>query len=189
MPKDLSSWLSKEQAAEALGVSTKIVEKLANEKTLQKEMKRRAGKPAIAVYHPDDVDRERKKRNPEAEAFVVPSESRERESASTELARHTHPPAAAEAFMGLLESLRRPSESLRITERHYLTLKQASDLSGLSQALLMRKIKAQELPAIKDVSWKIKRTDLEKLHLHSPPDSWYASSASPHQDASAFNGF
>ena len=163
MPKDLSNWLSKEQAAEALAVSTKIVEKLANEKVLQKEMKRRAGKPAIAVYHPDDVDRERKKRNPEAEAFVVPPEPHEQESSSTELARHAPPPAAAEAFMGLLESLRRPTESLRITERHYLTLKQASELSGLSQALLMRKIKAQDLSAIKDVSWKIKRLDLKNL--------------------------
>ena len=163
MPKDLISWLSKEHAAEALGVSTKIVEKLANEKVLQKEMKRRAGKPAIAVYHPNDVDRERKRRNPEAEAFVVPPEPREHENTSTELARHAPPPAAAEAFMALVESLRKPTESLRITERHYLTLKQASELSGLSQALLMRKIKAQEMPAIKDVSWKIKRSDLEKL--------------------------
>jgi hypothetical protein len=39
---------------------------------LQKEMKRRAGKPAIAVYHPEDVDRERKKRNPDAERVRKP---------------------------------------------------------------------------------------------------------------------
>ncbi len=74
MPKDLSAWLTKAQAAEALGVSTKTIEKLAEDKVLQKETWRRAGKPAIAVYHPDDVQRERQKRLPDAEPFVVPED-------------------------------------------------------------------------------------------------------------------
>jgi hypothetical protein len=162
MPEDLSSWLSKAQAAEALGVSTKTVEKLAEDKVIQKQTWRRAGKPAIAVYHPDDVQRERKKRNPEAEPFVVPADAPEQAGPGTALMKT--PTVAAEAFMAALsEAIRRPQDAIRLTERHYLNLKQASELSGLSQALLMRKIKAQELAAIKDVSWKIKRSDLEKL--------------------------
>ncbi len=160
MAEDLSHWLTKSQAAEALGVSTKTVEKLAEDGAIQKQTWRRAGKPAIAVYHPDDIQRERIKRNPDAEPFVLPQDDSP-PPASTALVRTK---ASPEAFMAaLIEGMHRPQEEIRLTERHYLTVKQASKLTGLSEAYLMRKIKAEELPAIKDVSWKIKRSDLEKL--------------------------
>jgi len=160
MPEDLSHWLSKAQAAEAIGVSTKTIEKLAEAGAIQKQTWRRAGKPAIAVYHPDDIQRERKKRNPEAEAFVLPQDETS-PPASTALVKSQ---ATPEAFMAaFIESIRRPQDDIRLTERHYLTVKEASRLTGLTESYLMRKIKANELPAIKDVSWKIKRSDLEKL--------------------------
>lgn len=47
--------------------------------------------------------------------------------------------------------------------RGYLTLAEASALTGLSERLLRRKIHNGTLKAIKDRGWKIKRTDLEAL--------------------------
>ena len=35
MPQDYSTWLTKQQAAEVIGVSTKLIEALAKEKKLQ----------------------------------------------------------------------------------------------------------------------------------------------------------
>lgn len=161
MAEDLSHWLTKTQAAEALGVSTKTIEKLAEGGTIQKQTWRRPGKPAIAIYHPNDIQRERIKRNPDAEPFVLPQDDVPPPRASTALVKSQ---ASPEAFMAaFMESLRRPEEEIRLSERHYLTVKQASKLTGLTESYLMRKIKASELPAIKDVSWKIKRSDLEKL--------------------------
>jgi len=47
--------------------------------------------------------------------------------------------------------------------RLYLTLAEASALTGLSERVLRRKCRDGSLPAIRDVAWKIKRTDLEQL--------------------------
>ena len=45
----------------------------------------------------------------------------------------------------------------------FLTLKEAAHYSGMSRAWLLRKIKAEELPAVKDGGWKIRRSDLEQI--------------------------
>jgi excisionase family DNA binding protein len=51
----------------------------------------------------------------------------------------------------------------RFTEKLFLTVREACELSGLSRALLVRRIKSGELAALKDGSWKIRRSDIEKL--------------------------
>src|SRR6185369_10734030 len=74
MGLDYSTWLTKQQAADAIGVSTKLVEQLAKEKKLQSAQWKRPENGAwVSVYHPDDVARERKERNPDAPAFVLPA--------------------------------------------------------------------------------------------------------------------
>ncbi len=58
MTTDYSTWLTKQQAADAIGVSTKTVEKLAADKKLEQAVWRpdNRGMPR-AVYQPDDVAR------------------------------------------------------------------------------------------------------------------------------------
>lgn len=70
---DYSSWLTKQQAADAIGCSTKLVEQFAKERKIQSaKWKRPQTGARIAVYHPADVKRLRKARNPGAEPFVMP---------------------------------------------------------------------------------------------------------------------
>ena len=70
---DYSTWLTKLQAAEAIGCSTKTIEKLAAEGKIQRGTRKNIPTGAlIAVYHPQDVRNERLVRNPAAEAFILP---------------------------------------------------------------------------------------------------------------------
>lgn len=47
--------------------------------------------------------------------------------------------------------------------RLFLSLAEASRYTGLSAALLARKIRLGELPALRDRAWKIRKSDLDKL--------------------------
>ena len=74
---DYSNWLTKQEAAEAIGCSTKTVETLAKAKKLQQGLRGHLGRGASArVYHPDDVTREAAARRPRNEGFLVPAMER-----------------------------------------------------------------------------------------------------------------
>jgi excisionase family DNA binding protein len=170
-----SAWLTKQQAADAIGVSTKFIEQLAKEKKLQSAKRQRPETGAwVSVYHPDDVGRLRQERKPEALPFIMPAAETE---ARTELA--TAPAAnpnaiairqsPAEFLQALFAALQTASEnsenhSVRITERLFLTIPEAADYSGLPQAHLRRLVADGKLTGLKTgAGWRIRRADLEKL--------------------------
>ena len=67
-----ADWMTKEQAAERIGVSVKTVERMADNQKLQKRQRARAGGSPIAVFHPGDVDRAASERNKaQAAPFVI----------------------------------------------------------------------------------------------------------------------
>lgn len=164
MPKtDYSSWLTKQQAAEAIGVSTKTIEKLAEEKKIQQVYWKRPETGArTAMYHPYDVARIRKERNPDAEAFVVPS------GPVADLAR---PAPSVDGFAhALVQAVEKASEnserqgSVRIAERLFLTYAEAAQYSGLPKRHIRRLVAEGNLEALRTgAGWRIRRRDLEKL--------------------------
>jgi|SRR5581483_6604784 len=183
MPKpDYSTWLTKQQAADAIGVSTKLIEKFAQEKHLQSaKWKRPEGGARIAVYHPHDVERLRKERNPEAQPFVIaPS----KDGAPDDVPAFAEAPAATSAPNTAL-AVRQPSAEqflqaiaaamgsgsqtsqnlgVRISERLFLTIPESADYSGLPQSHLRRLMADGTLKAMRTGGgWRIRRADLEKL--------------------------
>jgi len=71
---DLSTWLTKQQAADAIGVSTKTIEQFAKDGRIQQAVYRPQNRGAAkAVYHPDDVARIARERRQEPRAFVLPA--------------------------------------------------------------------------------------------------------------------
>src|SRR5205823_12754382 len=52
---ELSDWLTKQQAADAIGVSTKAIERFAQAGKLEQRFRAQAHGPKVAVYFPDDV--------------------------------------------------------------------------------------------------------------------------------------
>jgi D-alanyl-D-alanine dipeptidase len=71
---DLSTWLTKQQAADAIGVSTKTIEQFAKDGKIQQAVYRPQNRGAAkAVYHPDDVARIAQERRQSPQPFVLPA--------------------------------------------------------------------------------------------------------------------
>jgi hypothetical protein len=169
---DYSAWPTKAQAADAIGVSTKTIEKLAFKRELQQALWHRpGGGPAIVVYHPGDVERLRKERNPDAAAFVMPAPADASGESPTTKAVAVRQPSA-EAFMqalvaGLVGAGTSKTPDVRLAERLYLSLREAAEYTGLGTAHLHRLIASGKLKPLKGAGPRgadvVRRADLEKL--------------------------
>jgi excisionase family DNA binding protein len=163
--RDLARWLTKHQAADAIGVSTKTIEQWAKEKILQQARYRRpTGGPAIAVYHPSDVARlAAERRGAESEPFLLPADAAP--SGAQELVPVSPAGAASDdvlraVFAAALRAVTsQKSEKLAL----FVTVEEASAVTGLSQRYLRRLIKDGTLEAVRDRGWRVRRRDLEKL--------------------------
>ena len=170
---DYSAWLTKQQAADALQCATKTVEQLSTQGKLQSALyKRPEGGPKLRVYHPKDVERLRKERNPDAEPFIVPSES----ATSTALQRTGNNITMNDAMLGFFRGLNAgeaqnpPAVSIR--DKMFLTMPEAVQLTGLPDAVIRRMIHDYRsfktgAPIVTAImtgqGWRIRRKDLEAL--------------------------
>lgn len=173
--RDYATWLPKVQAAEAIGVSTKTVEKLAQAGQLQQASWRRpSGGPAVVVYHPADVARLAQERRPGASAFVLPAgadfpRAPRNGNGAGALARTVsiETPAAPGddplrlVFAAALRAV--TSETSQKPPTLWLTLEEAAAVAGLSATYLRRQIAAGKLEAVRDRGWRVRRRDLEAL--------------------------
>src|SRR2546426_9209580 len=120
---DYSTWITKQDAAEAIGVSTKAIERWAQEKEIQvAKWKRPAGGPAIVVCHPGDVERITRDRNPGTETFVIPAP---KEQPVTNGTVATRQPSADQFMQALANALGSSQTSQRSPTALWLTLRQA----------------------------------------------------------------
>lgn len=162
---DYSTWLNKQDAAEAIGVSTKTLEQMVRAGQIQQATWRRPKGMPIAVYEPSDVERVAHERNP-SKPFVVgrvvPATGN---GNGNGLAPAPTPRPDAEFLRGLaaLRAAVDYTAAARGTTTLFLSLKDAAEASGLSQTYLRRAIADGKLPALKDRGWRIRRTDLERL--------------------------
>jgi Helix-turn-helix domain len=168
---DFSSWLTKQQAADALRVSKKTVEAMAKRGELQKERWRRPETgQRLVVYHPGDVARLAQERHPAATAgFVVPDPGSNGKGHGGLAV--TRPPTSeadplrtfATVLLSAWAELSQAAKPAKAEKPTFLTLPEAAAWTGLTEAYLRRKCRDGSLKALKDQGWKIKRTDLETL--------------------------
>jgi excisionase family DNA binding protein len=160
---DYSTWLTKQQAADAIGVSQKGIERLAKARKLQQYLWRRpSGGQPIKVYAPDDVERLAHQKQPEKEFLVPPAAAGTNGHAELAPVGKT---MNAQAFLAaLISTIQQAAETQsRHVETLFLTIPEAAQYTGLSQAFIRRQCQSGELIAIKDGGWKIHRTRLEAL--------------------------
>jgi len=171
---DYTTWLTKQQAADAIGVTTKTVERMAQDGQLQQARRRGATSgQKIAVYHPDDVDRIASARRTAPVPFVLPAIQDSPANGNGPhpgVALQIPPPSPIgsgeellQAFALALRRMSETSQTLAAGATLYLTIDEAAAVSGLSRAFLRRMIGNGTLAAIKDRGWKIRRKDLEAL--------------------------
>lgn len=181
---DYSTWMTKQQAADTLAVSTKQIERWANDKRLQcGKWKRPEGGPAIVVYHPADIERIAQDRNPGVEAFVLPAvegiaKVRTLANAGPKPTNGAHALAVLqpsgeqllEALAATVSGMSQTSQThhpVRLAERIYLTIGEAVDYTGLGSAYLRRQIAVGNLDLVKGAGPHgadvLRRKDLDKL--------------------------
>jgi len=170
---DLSTWLTVEQAATAIGVSTRTVERLGKAGKLDQRLRRQEGTPPVAVYYPGDVERERLARRRAPAPFVLAAEQdspprngngRPSSGSIEALARPTGEDPIHQFFTLLIRAVQSPPSppvSESVAETHaYVVKADALAIAGISEDELRKAVKAGE---VKRRGRRYRRKDLEAL--------------------------
>lgn len=175
---EYATWLTKQQAAEAIGVSTKTIEQLAKDGQLQQAVYRPHNRGAAkAVYHPDDVARIAQARRTAPAPFVLPADVTNVSTGNgnhAQIQRSTPKDVTptgedvlrlvfAAALRALASETSQTSENSEKSPALFLTIQEAAAVTGLTQAYLRRQLEAGTLTGIRDRGWRIRRKDLEAL--------------------------
>jgi len=156
---DLADWLTKPEAAQAVGVSTKAIERFAQLGKLQQQMRPQATGHARVVYCPEDIARLAQARQRPAQPFVMPTDAAlvpQRPRPTLRRIRDT-----SEMSQPRLSSMS-PMSPMPLPWAVF-TVKAAAAISGWTKTYLRRAIREGRLPATKDGGWKIRLKDLAKL--------------------------
>jgi hypothetical protein len=144
----IEQWPSKQEVIERTGIGLRTIERKIQLGEVRKDFRPALGSKPIVVIHPDDAAK--------LERLTLKPTPGERRDAAT-------PPPAKRQKAARRHDAATPSFSGEEIERKpYVTLKEAAFLSGLTEAHLERQRDAGILPFFKDVSWKIRRIDLER---------------------------
>lgn len=167
---DYTGWLTKAEAAHAIGVTTKTLERLAAAGKIQQGATRLQGRgPILAVYYPEDVARIALERRPAAAPFVLPagltppSNGNGHHGVNSLTVAAPMPPPGDDVLRLLLGAALKAVSETSQTPALFLTLPEAVAVSGLTETCLRHKIKDGSLAAVRDRGWKIRRRDLEQL--------------------------
>jgi hypothetical protein len=153
-----ADWQTKSEAAEALGVNEKTIERLAAAKQLKQAFRPEPGKRAAAVYDPADVARVLEERRAKKEIALTPHPARVK-------------PISNPAWLPALQSIGPALEALKalapvpvpIAQKLMLTLDEAVIYSGMPKAYLLERIRDGRLAAVKYGRWYIRRAALEAV--------------------------
>src|SRR4051812_36175605 len=137
-------WLTKAETKERTGISERTLERLIHEDKVRHEYRRIPGRKPLTIIHPEDVAELEVKT-----AKMVPGSL----------------PVPKPPVRDMAELLAALAPRLTIDKKLYLTLKEASEFSGLPITYLKRAIKEKLLPAVKIPHYRIRRDDLEAHHV------------------------
>ncbi len=170
MTIDLSTWLTKQEAADRIGVSTKAIERFTRAGKLEQRFRPQAGSPHVAVFFPDDVDRIAAVRRQTPAPFVLdastdhPANGNGHEP-STALMTAAPPAADAELVRTLMtvavHLLSQTSQTaVSQTPAAYVDKTAALAIAGVSYGALRAAVQAGE---VKQRGRRYRRKDLEAL--------------------------
>jgi len=158
--EDLDRWLTQDDTRQRLGsISIKTLNKYVRQKKIAKKLRPVPGRRPLPLYRPEDVDDVRK-----TMPAALPVPPALPHSLTTIPLRpgplYSYPPPIYSPQPPL--SLAAPHD-VKLSEKVYLTLVEASRLSGLSKGHLLELVADGTLTAIKRGRWLIRRRSLEAL--------------------------
>ena len=142
-----ASWPDKHAAAATLGLSFRSVERLIEQKKIHIKHRPILGRKPLTILNPEDVDR--------IKAEVLPPVPAPAKTGSVLV---PHRPVKAADMLAALTPPRVP-----LDKKLFLTLREASEFSGLPQSYIRRLIASKKLKVIVAAGYRIKRADLERL--------------------------
>lgn len=155
---DLAAWLTKQEAARAIGVSEKQIERLARKGQIEQKFRTAPGQARVSIFHPGDVERianaQRTTFRVNETALAVSDRADNR--SSDVLWKHFD---ALPALLAGLSDLAAKFNAEHATTV-YVSLDEAMRLTGLSGATIRRLAREGRLARL---SRKYRRVDLEKL--------------------------
>jgi hypothetical protein len=151
-------WLSTDEAARRLKTTVRTVERYIKEQRVGSAKKRCPGRKPMTLVDPDDVARLVAEQN--KGAVLAPETLREHTGAQVTLINSV--PAMVQRIADAIENTRPP----RVPP--FMMLEEAARYSGLPEGLLMKFIRAGQLPAVsyghKRNTW-VKTADLDDFEL------------------------
>jgi excisionase family DNA binding protein len=157
MAVEFSTWIPKTDVATSLGVAERTIDRKIKKLRLRVAQRDVPGRRPILVLHPEDAEKLKAQMVP-----PVPMEP-EQSNGTEVVVRPALPPAARDLVAAVLGTTPYPSRPL------FLSLKEASEYSGLPQAYLRRLIQRNQLPAIESNGYRISKKALEWLADRSLP--------------------
>ena len=157
-----ADWPTREEAAALLNVSTRTIDRYIREGQIEAAHKRQPGRKFRTVCNPRDLERLK------PQTHVMPALELQRQQQTAAIARPpmagTPPlqPQDVAQLLHLMASLAAPAPP-QASYTRFLTLEQAANYTGLTRAFLERAIEEEQLPAVRDRAWKVRREDLDKL--------------------------
>ena len=160
-------WPTKAEAARRLDTSIRNIERLIARGDIESSKRTQPGRKPITIVNPDDLARM------QPPAHVMPPETGATGETQALQRATLHQQTAAAfslteqqlaALLQHIATIATGPAGERVDTKRWLTPAEAAALSGLSEPLLRRLIKAGELFARRDGrEWKIRREDLDKL--------------------------
>ena len=151
---DLSGWPTKAEAAAQLDTSARTIERMISDGRIEGKRRRNANGTRETVCNPRDIE------NLQPATHLMPETSAVTPIARNEIIGRPDP---LELMAAALAALAGQQQPIREEPRAWLTVKEAADYNGLSEALLRRAIRTGKLAAVKDRRWKINRAALDQF--------------------------
>jgi hypothetical protein len=155
---DLSAWLTKPEAAKAIGASEKQIERLAKKGQIEQKFRTAPGQARVAIFHPGDVERivNAQKTTFRVQDTALAVSDRADNRSSDVLWKHF------DALPALLVGLSDLAAKFNAEHERavYVSLDEATRLTGLSGATIRRLAREGRVARL---SRKYRRADLEAL--------------------------
>jgi excisionase family DNA binding protein len=139
-------WPTIQETITRTGISERTLFRRIKEGSLRKAEKKIPGRKPLVVLHPEDVERL------EAETLKPIPVSIEGKLV----------PAKPDTATSLADILTTASTRIKLTEKFFLSVEEAAQLSGLTKAHVLRAVREGKLPAIKDAGYRILREELQR---------------------------
>ena len=148
--KEKADWLTKQEAAKIIGTSERSIERLVQAGKVTQRYLRVTGRRPIAILDPGDVETLRQETIAQVPPPLVET------GTSTALTTLPHRADSIPALMAAVSAA-------QVQPKFFLTLREASAVSGLTVAYIKRLVDTGKLDHVRDRGIKIRRADLQKL--------------------------